>query len=111
MSDYQQQFINSIIKQFNDKLSKKSNEEDDYTLLPGFFGIKQQVTLIKVPYCEKSETSYKRFTKKFHELINNLYEIKIKWFTKKMRNLLRLKSKNPHPVCIICEGVCKCKKN
>ena len=36
------------------------------------------------------------YIKKFNELTNDLYEIKIKWNTQKMRNLLRLKkSKNP----------------
>ena len=28
-----------------------------------------------------------------------------------MRNLFRLKSKNPHPACVIYEGICKCKEN
>ena len=28
-----------------------------------------------------------------------------------MRNLFRLKSKNPHPACAIYEGVCTCKEN
>ena len=35
----------------------------------------------------------------------------IKWITKKMRNPLRLKSKNLHPACVICEGVYTCKEN
>ena len=35
----------------------------------------------------------------------------IKWITKKMRNLLRLKSKNLHPACEICEGVYTYKEN
>ena len=42
------------------------------------FEIKKQVILIEVPYWEKNETSSKRFLKKFHELTNDLYEIKIK---------------------------------
>lgn len=28
-----------------------------------------------------------------------------------MRNLFCLKSKNPHPVCVIYEGACACKEN
>ena len=66
--------------------------------------------LIEVPYCEKNEASSKRFLKKFHELTNNLYEIKIKFITKKMRNLFRLKSKNPHPACVIYEEIYTCKE-
>ena len=102
--------INGVIKQFNDKLSEKSNEQDDYILLSNFFEIKK-VILIEVPYCEKNETSSKRFLKKFHELTNDLFEIKIKWITKKMRDLFCLKSKNHHPACAICEGGCTYKAN
>ena len=67
--------------------------------------------MIEVPYYDKNETSSKHFLKKFHKLTNELYEIKIKWITKKMRNLFRLKRKNPHPACSIYEGVCICKEN
>ena len=42
------------------------------------FEIKKQVILIEVPYWEKNETSSRRFLKKFNELTNDLYEIKIK---------------------------------
>ena len=99
------------MKQFNDKLSENCNVEDGYILPPDSFEIKKQVILIEVPYCEKNETSSKRFLKKFHDLTNDLYEIEIRWITKKIRNLFRLKSKRPHPTCAICEGVCTCKEN
>ena len=92
-------------------MSAKSNEEDDYILPPDFFEIKKQVILIEIPYCEKNETSSKRFLKKFHEFANDLFEIKIKWITKKMRNLFRLNSKNLHPACVIYECICTCKEN
>ena len=75
------------------------------------FEIKKQVILIEVPYWEKNETSSKRFLKKFHELTNDLHEIKIIRITKKMRNLSCLKNNNPHPACAIYEGVCTCKVN
>ena len=42
-ADYPLRFINSVIKQFNEKLSEKSNEEDDHILPPDFFEIKKQV--------------------------------------------------------------------
>ena len=84
---------------------RKSNAEDDYILLPDLLEMNNQVIFIKVPYCEKNETSSKGFLKKFHELTNDLHKIKIKWITKKMRNLFHLKSKNHHPACTISEGV------
>ena len=82
-ADYPRWFINRVIEQFNDKLSEKSNEKDDYILPTDFFEIKKQVILIEVPYCEKNETSSKCILKNFLELTNALYEIKIKWIAKK----------------------------
>ena len=76
-----------------------------------FFETKKQVILIETPNCEKNETSTKRFLKNFHDLTNDLYEMKIKWITKKMRNLFRLKSKNPYPAGVIYEGICSCEEN
>ena len=67
--------------------------------------------MIEVPYCEKSKTSSKNFLKKFHKITNDLFEIKIKWITKKLRNLFRLKSKNPHLSGAICKGMCVYKEN
>ena len=73
---YQLRFINSVIKQHNDKLSEKSNEDYDYILLSDFFETKKQVILIETPNCEKNETSSKRFLKNFHNLTNDYYEMK-----------------------------------
>ena len=42
---------------------------------------------------------------------NDLYEIKIKWIIKIMRNLVHLRSINLHPACVIYEGICTCKEN
>ena len=44
-------------------------------------------------------------TKKFDVFTDNKYDIRIKWITKKVKHLLRLKSRNPHPSCMIYEGV------
>ena len=76
-----------------------------------FFFKKMQIILIKVPYCEKNETSSKAFLKEFHEGTNDLYESKVKWIAKMMRNQFHLKSKNPHTACAIYEGICTCKEN
>ena len=65
-ADYPLRFIDSVTKQFNDKLTENSNVEDDYISPLDLFEIKKQAILIEVPYCE-----------------------------------ICLKSKKPHPVCII----------
>ena len=62
---YQLRFINSVIKQHNDKLSEKFNQEYYYILLSDFFETKKQVILIETSNCEKNETSSKRFLKNF----------------------------------------------
>ena len=103
-------FINSVIKQSNDKLSEKSDKEDDYILLSHFFEIEKQVILTEVSYCE-NETILNIFLIKFHKLNNNLYEIKTKWITKKMRNLFHLKSNDPLTTCAKYEGEGTCKEN
>ena len=63
---YPLRFINSVIKHFSNKLSLKSNEQDDYMLTPDFFKIEEASYLIEVSYCEKNKTSSKRFLKEFH---------------------------------------------
>ena len=40
-----------------------------------------------------------------------MYDIRIKWITKKVRQLFKLKSRNLHPSCAIYEGVCSCKES
>ena len=45
--------------------------------------------------------------KKFHEFTSNSYETRIKWITKKVKEL---KCKNPHPSCVIYEGVWVCEQ-
>ena len=62
---YPLRFINSVIKQFSDKLNEKSNEEDDYILPPDFFEIKKQVVLIEIIYCEKKKHLLNAFLRNF----------------------------------------------
>ena len=50
------------------------------------------------------------FHQKLHEFTNNSYEIRIKWITKKVKQLFKLKCKNPYPSCVIYEGVCACEQ-
>ena len=61
-------FINSVMKQFNDKLSEKSNEENDYILPPDFFAIKKHVIFLFIPHTARKTV----FSKKIHELTNDL---------------------------------------
>ena len=49
--------------------------------------------------------------KKFDVFTDNKYDIRIKWITKKVKQLFKLKSRNPHPSCVIYEGVCSCQES
>ena len=101
-------FVNSAIKQFNEKYN--SNTQDGYIIPPDFFDIFKLLVLAEIQSCSRNETLSKRFINKFHELTNNSYEIRIKWITKKVKQLFKPKSRNPHPPCVICEGVCACEQ-
>ena len=72
------------------------NTQDDYIIPPDFFDISKPLVLAEIQYCPRNETISKIFIKKFHKLTSNSYEIRLKWITKKVEKLLKLKSTNPH---------------
>ena len=75
-ADYPPRFVNSIIRQFNEKCN--GNTQDDYIILPDFFDVLKRLVLAEILYWPRNETISKRFIKKFHELTDNSYEIRIK---------------------------------
>ena len=103
-ADYPTRFVNSIIRQFNEKCN--GDTQDDHIIPPDFFDIPKPLVLAEILYHPRNETLSKCFMKKFHELINNSYEIRRKWMIKKVKQLFKLKCRNPHPACVIYEGVC-----
>ena len=79
-ADYPPRFADSVSKQLNEKCN--GHTEDDYIIKPYFFDILKPLVLPEFPYCLRNEPFSKRFIKRFHELANNSYQIKIKWITK-----------------------------
>ena len=59
-----------------------------------------------IPYGLKNEEFSKRFTKTFDVFTDNKYSIRTKWITKKVRQLFKLKSRNPDPSCVLYKSVC-----
>ena len=53
----------------------------------------------------------KHFMKNFDDFADNKYDIHIKWITKKVKQLFKLKGRNPHPSCVIYEGACSCQES
>ena len=101
-ADYPPRFVNSVIRQFSENCN--GNTQDDYIVPLDFFDIRELLILVEIPYCPWNETLLTCFIKKFHEITDNSYKIRIKWISKKQ--LFKLKSRNPHPVCVIYKRVC-----
>ena len=97
---YPLNFVNSVIKSFRTKI----NEE---TIIPEFlFKEPKTVCYLEVPFCFQNEKVMHTFLKKFHSLTESKFELRIKWQTKKIKTLFRLKDPNPYPACVIYEGTC-----
>ena len=64
--------------------------------------------MVEIPYCEENENVSKHFIKKFEAFINRSYWIAIKWITRKVKSMFKVKSKNPYPSCGIYRGKCSC---
>ena len=49
--------------------------------------------------------------KRFDVFTDNKYNIYIKWITKKVKQLFKLKSRNIYPSSLIYKGVCSCQES
>ena len=103
-ADYPIAFINNVINQFHQNIQK--NEEG--IIPPGFFEVPKQKVYVEIPFCPSNEEAIKHFIKKVHDFTNDKISIVIKWSTKKVKSLFKLKDKNPYPACVIYEGECSC---
>ena len=56
-----------------------------------------------------NENTVKRFLDKLQSFVHHKFDIAVKWFTKKIRSLFRLKDKKS--ACKIYEGICSCSAN
>ena len=63
----------------------------------------KKIVLVDISYCPKNEEFLKRFMKEF--------DVRIKWITKKVRQLFKLESRNPHISCGIYGGVFSCQNS
>ena len=72
------------------------------------FQLPKKFVSVNIPFCQQNESLSKKFLEKFHKFTNDKFTLLIKWQTKKVRNLFRVKSKNLHPSCKIYFGECSC---
>ena len=103
-------FVDNVFHQFDQKLIDKQAEYE--LIIPDFlFAEPKKFILVEIPYCVSNENTVKRFLGKLQSFVHHKLDIAVKWSTKKIRSLFRLKDKNPHPACKIYEGICFCSAN
>ena len=102
-ADYPPKFLNSVIHQF---FTPKNN--DSFIIPPDLFEESKLFILVEILCCEENEHASKHFIKKFEAFTNHRYSIAIKWITRKVKSLFKVKSKNPYPSCEIYRGKCSC---
>ena len=108
-ADYCKCFINSVIRQFQDRSNQCNVDDfDDYIILPNFFDIPESFILIELPFSENNEIKSKHFLKKFHCFTKDRFEVAIRWRTTQVKTLFPLKDKSIHPSCVIYKGTCSC---
>jgi len=73
-----------------------------------FFDEPRRNVFIELPYCLKNEDVSKEFIAEFKTFTNHELDVVIKWNTRKVKSLFKLKSGNPHPACKIYHGKCSC---
>ena len=63
--DYSHRFVNSAIKEFNEK--SNGITQDDYIIMLYLFVILKPLVLAKILFCPRNKTLSKRFIKKFQQ--------------------------------------------
>ena len=105
-ANFPSRFINSVC---NDFLNKEKNHENiDFIIPPRFFDVKRPVILNEIPYFDNNEIASKQFIKKFNKFTNDKHDIRIKWLTRKMKTLFKLKDLCIHSACRIYKVLCTC---
>ena len=94
LAGFPTRFVDSVIHQFHQKLI---DEQAEYELIiPDFlFAEPKKFILVEIPYCVSNENTVKRFLGKLQSFVHHKFDIAVKWSTKKIRSLFRLKDKNP----------------
>ena len=64
--------------------------------------------ILVIPYCEEYRNASKILLRNLGHFKNCRYKITIKWLTRKVKSLFKVKTKNPHPYCVIYRCKCSC---
>ena len=89
-------FTESVIRQFEEKLTSQLEEED--LIIPEFlFREPSKFVLVEIPFCDSNEHLVKRFLEKLKDFTGNKVDFGIKWLTKKVKHLFHVKDKKTPP--------------
>ena len=94
---YPMRFVNSVIHEFP---TSQTNEYIEFIIPPRLFEA-TKIVLVEIPYCLKNENSSKQFMKKFEKFTNDMFDVRVKWLTKKIKTLVKVKCKSLHQACKI----------
>ena len=70
-AEYPLVFINSVLRDFNNKTIPPVADEDEYIIPPYLFETPKKKIMFEFPYCPQNEIKAKCFLSKFHEFTNN----------------------------------------
>ena len=106
-ADYHKRFINSVIRQFQNRSNQSNIDDfDEYIIPSNFFDILKSFFLIELPLCEISKINSKDFLMKFHRFTKDLFEVAIKWKTRQVKTLFPLKEERILLSCVFYKGTC-----
>ena len=100
---YPKRFVDSIVKDFNEKENKRAETKDQNKdeSLP--------FVVIKVPFCEKNEKIARHFLTKLKQFTGKNFVFTIVWQTRKIKTLFNIKDKIIHKANVIYKGTSKSK--
>ena len=78
---------------------------------PELFQEKKPAVMIELPFCFRNGKVSKTFISTLYDYVQNKFDFRIKWVTKKVKSLFQLKDRNPYPSCTIYKGICSCGDN
>ena len=85
--------------------------DNEFIISPWLFEVKKKIVLVEIPYYLKNEDSSKQFIKKFDKFTNDMFDVRIRRLTRKVKTLFKVKDKSLHQACKIYKGVCSCSES
>ena len=99
-AEYPRRFIQSTIDNF------KQKQDEEEKLIPDYFFEERKRIFIKLPYCTENEQLSRRFLKKLNQFTDGKFMFIIRWQTRKIKSLFKLKDVNKHQSSVVYRAGC-----